>query len=295
MKHTFTLALCILVALLPLKVVSATTDVSRAVAALVNERSMDNRVLYEAPPLEVLAELRKYANTPKGSFVMLLARVVALTHPARQVQQEAVRLIFDIGTVQPDLILDRHAAQILQSFTRADFTEEMKQVITQAVNRKDVFPEVVLLAGVADTRAAEGRLRELAATGWHDAYYNAHMALARMGDKTELKQCLEITKAKTGGGNVRDLQDWTYICQPETIQALVHVLFGTGIPSNAAKSNKSLPFIWADNAADHLAFIIEGSPLTFKNISEFSEEERVSIMRDWIIRQGGVTQLKIRR
>ena len=275
--------------------------------------------LRNAPPLEVLAELRKYANDPDRSVrssATGIASGFSLRYADPKVRRQAAQLLVDSGVSDPDPGLARHAAQDLLDFNRADFTDEMRQVINQALTT-DPTPafEVVLLAGVADVKAAEGRLRQMVREG----SWTAQLALARMGDKAAIANVLaranavtapEIPVAANGMAIAADgtktydatrksyeivklVQDLAYVRQPEVVEFLLSELFSDKVlPGNGSDVPGGR---YASLVADELDGVIVGFPDKKKRATYKTPKEEIAALRSWADKRGAVTSQSIKR
>lgn len=293
-------------------------DVTTLMNSIRSHSPADIAPLRNAPPLEVLEELRKYANDPDRSVRSAatgIASGFSLRYTDPKVRRQAAQLLVDSGVSDPDPGLARHAAQDLLDFNRADFTDEMRQVINQAVNVTNPEFEVVLLVGVADVRAAEGRLRQMAREG----SWTAQLALARMGDKAAIANVLAKAEATTApdipvaangmaitadGKKTYDatgksyeilklVRNLAYVRQPEVVEFLLSELFSDKVlPGNGSDVPSSS---YAKLIADELDGVIVGFPDKAKRATYKTPKEELAALRAWADKRGAVTSLSIKR
>lgn len=118
------------------------------------------------------------------------------------------------------------------SFRRADFTDEAKQIVRALMQKDTPSSDIVLVAGIAEVQEAIPKLKALAGGDWRErpAWYrttgwDALRALARMGDKNAIQECVEKVKTNPEvwllGAMLNDLE---YIRQPEAVALIVKYL-----------------------------------------------------------------------
>jgi hypothetical protein len=239
--------------------------------------------------------VRKYLRDPDKEVrghAAAIARMVAHRHPALEIRREAMRMNLDVMQTDPDPMLRADIAKTLaQSSLRDDFTDEMRQEIAALVQKPDhltagtyLGEQVILLAGVADAQSATPRLRQLAGKG----SFSAQLALARLGDPAATQYV--IGKVESAGSRLghfeKPLHYLAFTRQPAAVAVIIKYLFIEG-SSTPSFDTGSVPF--ALDAARALDGVVEGFPSTL------AFGDTVARSREWVTKQGGVANLKIRR
>lgn len=248
------------------------------------------------PPELVLNELPTYLNDESTAVrlqaVDLAARVGRKAGRDLQLKRRAMRLLFQVATTHSDASLAGYAARRLNQFTRADFTDDMKQTLAASIlSRKEasaVSEDAVILAGIADVQAVKGRLREWASpaeirgVGWR-----ALLSLARLGDKAATQTAIGKVEGLSLETRETLLPSLAFTRQPEAITTLVRYLFSDEItPSHGDSGGAKVSY----RAVDLLEKIIEGFPQR----KDPYMEKYVATARAWVT-ETGVRNLRIKQ
>lgn len=285
-------------------------DLKAYLASVENGGIRDKSAIRAAPPDQLLAALQPYAKHEKFTFrqqALYMASNIAHNSPDPKIRQQAIRFVFEFFATDKNLGLRANAAQQLASqslnLTRADFTDEMRKTIVEIVKQPKPYDHFLLLAGVADAQEAKERIRELATIPKNtagvvtrfDTSWQAHLALARLGDRRTIQLIVDMVEATADeGARYRSLvEDLAYVRQRQSIDRLIEYLF----------SEKTSP-IWhefgAQMGGEKYAFYtlrplwwsIEGFPVLAKHLELLSYED-IEKARKWIT--ANRTNLKIRR
>jgi hypothetical protein len=296
MKRFILLALSLCFCLSDCMSSPAVADVPQPVAEVMEHARkngpMDLKELVKAPLREVLAALHTYVNDPSKDVRMEAAAIAsswATRSSDRVARRQAAQLMLIIADTDPEAGLARWASERLSSFLARDFTDEMKQTIHDLL-LKDRYDEDIRLAGVAEVWSAEETLRELAKRD----YWSAHLALARMGHKTEIQYVVEKVGTETDAAKkVLRTQDLAYIRQPEAVALLVEWLFRDDA-IHTGNGTDVLPTLYAAHALGQLTGIIEDIPFPYYQGSGAYSMAEIEQARAWVM-QRGVDNLKIKR
>jgi hypothetical protein len=119
------------------------------------------------------------------------------------------------------------ARSSLLSFSPDDFSPASKDVIRGLLAKPDAKNWVALVAGVAGLTDQMPRLRQIADVqqGWgRNLSWAAHLALARLGSKSDIDYCVETVESKELNQRIAGLDQLSYIRQPEVVPILVKYL-----------------------------------------------------------------------
>ncbi|HEX8237024.1 MAG TPA: hypothetical protein VF600_13785 [Abditibacteriaceae bacterium] len=241
------------------------------------------------PPGKVLAELRRYQHDSDErvrNAVLDFTYSVAKRNPRQSAAQQAIELIFEMATSDPSKDVASSAVSRLLKFSRAEIPPAVHRAVVEYLmntlpNGVDV--EIVELAGIAEVRNAQGKLRELA-SGNYRASHMARLALARMGDSEAIRYIVHKAQSEPDlQHNITlVLRDLSYIRHPEALTVLVGLLFNEGVQKGNGSDVPDYRF--AQRATNYLADVVEGFP----RFVTFTEA------RAWVTKRG-IENLKIKR
>lgn len=283
--------------------VSAVADVKSDVAAYIGQASAGEKsesmedAVSKAPPGQVLAALRQHLLAPKERVRLEAASLIArigMKASERPIKRQATRMLLDVVLEDPDSGLASSARGSLMLFERADFTDDMRQVLhSYLLSRKDtpgaVYSEMAL-AGTMHIPAATGLLRQFAAANPR-ADSPANLALARMGDQQATQRIIAKVEGEPNLTRrvTRLLSEYSYVRQPQTVEQLVRYLF----------SDERLPLYGVPNTGERVATRavteLRGIIVGFPDRLYPTAEEEIAEARKWVVAQGGAANLKIKR
>ncbi len=181
----------------------------------------------------------------------------------------------------PALEVRTEVRQLLATLDSEDFTDYAKDAIRRLLKDKP-NPDggVILLTGVAQIRDQKPYLRGLIAQQ-HPASLQARLALARMGDKEQIAECIRLAKAEPDLVRRASVlpHQLAYTRQPEVIPVLNEYLL----------SDKRLPSVkdgvpgirCCEYALWVLARTLEGFPVADKGTVGYSQEQ-IDTARQWM-------------
>ena len=159
-----------------------------------------NGELLKLDPHLLLESLKPYQKDPSGVIrrcvYHILCAVGERSSEAVVRQEVVVRLLLSFRDTEAGGPMDWY----LEPYNKVDFNDEAKTMILDFVQKG----AALRLAGVAEIREAEPMLRKFAETNWKKAElpcqtggFEAALALARMGDKKCIGDCIEAIEQQT--------------------------------------------------------------------------------------------------
>lgn len=178
------------------------------------------------------------------------------------------------------------ASNLLRSMQVKDFSNEAKQNIYKKALVSSFKSSTTLLVGFLNIRKAYAEMKEEVSSN-KDVYWYTKLALARMGDESQIQDCLREI-AISEHANFFTLQEMIYIKQPQLVNIYNHYL----------QSDKSVPdsydvigIDYASVGAKYLASLLIGFPLKFQT-SPYTPAQ-IALARQWMLANKG--KYKIRR
>jgi hypothetical protein len=286
-QFTFTLALCALGAFRGLAA-QPVADAAHEVMQLM-EDARHNKVpplrdsVLSAPPAQVLAELRKYMHDPDKRVRYRIPFIASsVGHEHGQVRRQTIDFLLELATANPSDLVAEASIETLTSFSTGDFTTPQRQQIQELLSGSPT-EKLLLLAGVAEVRAAAPQLRQWADKG----RWPAQLSLARMGDPNAVTAVISTVEGTTDERRrLAMLDDLAFIRQPEAVAVLLEYLFSDkrtiALPPDVGSVG------YAYRALSPLGTAVEGFPV-------YDVKGSIERVRQWVLEQGGAAKLKIKR
>lgn len=175
----------------------------------------------------------------------------------------------------------------LRSMRIQDFSSESKQnIYYKALASRFQDDNTTLLVGFLNIREAYTDLKKMVNSS--DATWDIKVALARMGDESQIQDCLSEIPRVSERLNLIMLHKMAYIKQPQLID----------IYNEYLQSDKVIPdsydvrgFDYASLGANYLARLLVGFPFSAK-ITKYAPNQ-ITLTRQWMLANRG--KYKIRR
>lgn len=223
--------------------------------------------------------------------------------PAKRVRQAAYSILWVVGRDSQDPAVRREVvrrllvafkdpvvagltAQRVLSFRRADFDDEAKELIRELVQEgKPYRYRAILAAGIANVREVGPELRALTGGKWKEeenwwltGSWVALRALARMGDKQAISDCVAMVEKEPDVSRrvTALLKDLAYIRQPEAVAVLVKYLNSDErLPPRDGGPGRR----YAQHAIMYLSETVVGFPV--KDLP-FLSDDKLETARKWM-------------
>lgn len=183
-------------------------------------------------------------------FVAQKALDLAAREPSVEFQQRATQIAFRADPRCP----------ALPTFSRSAFSRqtllEIKIRLTQSFEPE---PTVMLLGGFLDDKTVRFSLRQLAQSPGDR--WEAHLALARLGDDHEMSYCIGKILLRQGdsGARLRRIVELDYIRRKESVRAMIDFFLNSD-ETIATDAQLRTHRIYAHQAAGLLSSSLEGCP-----------------------------------
>lgn len=167
-----------------------------------------------------------------------------------------------------------------------DFSNEAKQNIHKKSLASGFKSNTTLLVGFLNIREAYAEMKAEISSN-KNVYWNTKLALARMGDESQIQDCLvEIAISKHP--SLIMLHKMVYIKQPQLINIYNDYLQSD---ESLAESHDVTGVDYASLGAKYLARLLIGFPLEFQT-SQYTSDQ-IALARQWMLANKG--KYKIRR
>jgi hypothetical protein len=242
-------------------------------------------------PKKACDQLLPYAQRAHLTAITFLKRVAKDHHGNREVANQLIPyfLRYDIGGSE-----EFEAGEGLFAFTAADYTSKTKTIIHEALRASfNPDPKYILACGAAQMkeeipflkaimRDRKDEMDVFSETKMLPIAWQAKLACARMGEREDIRECIEIVRANKDSAQrltVR-LADVGYIRQPESVAYLQEILFSDGRYPELDSDIISAPL--ASYAIDVLSACLEGFPVP-RSVSRYYTDEDIAKARDWML------------
>jgi hypothetical protein len=226
---------------------------------------------------------------------------VAKLHPQPVIRQRVAGALVDEIVRPKDEMRDRCLDLLVRGFVAADFSHEAKSRLCQALQKERPGQALILTCGIADVTAARPRLRELviderkfdeksrsrygSGSLWYlTPGWRARLALARMGEPSDIAKCVEVVSSSPGKGvgPITTLNDMGYIRQPAAIDFLKTLVDSNDTMGEITPGIPEEPV--ASYVIDVLADCLEGFPVQRREGRRYRDHE-IELVRKWMAAQ----------
>lgn len=248
----------------------------------------DTEPLFAPPAKDVIAELVKYLDTgtdnQKFDALRMIGTIGRMSKD-KDARALAVKTLLGYATADGKPHVREGLTRLLE-FTKADFPPTAAADIEKLVRVEDPRDEAFLLAGLVEVRSLIDDLKErtkvkLGATPFSDGTWEAHLSLARLGDRDSTKYCIQVLEGeKDIVQRVRHFPELLFTRQDAAVKYLTQYLMSEErLPS--PRGGGELGSKAAQYALNAFAEGVEGFPVKSERGPSYTEDQ-LATARKWM-------------
>ncbi len=262
--------------------------------------TVDDSGILECPADDVINALDNYRNSNSKNerfLVQTIAYKILLNNDSHLVRKEIVDILVD-DFIFDEALIRQQASKKLLNFNKNDFNNSHKEKVKFYLENEPIHGLIPVL-GVMNLEESKPYLNDIISKGdkslkakdWFTSKaWLAHVALARMGEKENIRYCIDRFNTETNEVNkiTRVLKDMAYIRNKKTMDILVQV----------ANSEKRLPAMkqgrlgasYADYAVEQILQSVKNPVI--KPVGSGYTKDQIDSVRNWSSKR---SNLKINR